>query len=136
MQTVIIHLQRVSYFRPVIAVEAVIEIRLVRCVFEIAVDPQIHFVFRYFDPFRFKFLFNVVVIVIPNRYDIFFPVLDFYGDITVFFREGANPATSPSFISETSSFIYALHSGPKVRCVRVFLALATVPQTSPVLSLR
>ena len=77
MQTVIIHLQRVSYFCPVLAVEAVIEIRLVRCVFEIAVDPQIHFVFRYFDPFRFKFLFNVVVIVIPNRYDIFFPVLDF-----------------------------------------------------------
>lgn len=77
MQTVIIHLQRVSYFRPVIAVEAVIEIRLVRRIFEIAVDPQIHFVFRYFDPFRFKFLFNVVVIVIPNRYDIFFPVLDF-----------------------------------------------------------
>ena len=91
MQTVIIHLQRVSYFRPVIAVEAVIEIRLVRRIFEIAVDPQINFVFRYFDPFRFKFLFNVVVIVIPNRYDIFFPVLDFYGDITVFFREGGKP---------------------------------------------
>lgn len=73
MQTVIIHLQRVSYFCPVLAVEAVIEIRLVRRIFEIAVDPQINFVFRYFDPFRFKFLFNIVVIVIPNRYDIFFP---------------------------------------------------------------
>ena len=40
MQTVIIHLQRVSYFCPVLAVEAVIEIRLVRCVFEIAVDAS------------------------------------------------------------------------------------------------
>lgn len=90
MQTVIIHLQRVSYFRPVIAVEAVIEIRLVRRVFVIAVDPQIHFVFRYFDPFRFKFLFNVVVIVIPNRYDIFFPssILRRHNRI---FREGGKP---------------------------------------------
>ena len=58
MQTVIIHLQRVSYFRPVLVVEAVIEIRLVRRVFVIAVDPQIHFISCYFDPFRFKFPFN------------------------------------------------------------------------------
>ena len=53
-----------------------------------------------------------------------------------FSAKAANPATSPSFISETSSFIYAPHSGPKVRCEMVFLASATVPQTSPVLSLR
>ena len=50
--------------------------------------------------------------------------------------KAANPATSPSFISETSSLIYAPHSGPKVRCEMVFLASATVSQTLTVLSLR
>ena len=97
MQTVIIHLQRVSYFRPGLAAEAGIELRLGSVVFVIAVDPQIHIDIRYFDPFRFKFLFNVVVIVIPTRYDIFFPVLDFYGDITVFFREGGKPRSIALF---------------------------------------
>ena len=91
MQPIIIHMEYVSNLSPVFTVKTVIEIRLIRRVDVIAVNAQINLVFRNLDAFRFKFLFDAVIVIIPYRYDILFSVLDFYAHISVFFGKSGKP---------------------------------------------